>query len=258
MSTAGNSSQVERLETQLRAVVGQSGSLQPVDGLRRRGVQQIRVLSQSQLARTIQVAINRTLRKELDGIDIAVPALRTIEERAYREFERLVEAGVESEPPVHAPEAGFDPGLLREAMSRGQRPLASEGMATAEPATLRATEFDLESLERRMSQQISTLLANDLRKELAAVESSQRQQVELLESRIAKLARALESTDEILARFQDLGPSAVTPIGAGLAAPAAGLDPTSPLFEHKSQLLDALFQANLALRELRGDEVAND
>ena len=150
--------------------------------------------------------------------------------RALNEFGRLARAESRGEALVESgsvPEPLPDPGRVEVDMS----PISDE----------------FKAFEDRMLHNISSLLDNDWRSELREVENSHRSQLELLERRISKLVHALESTDRILATQSRRAP-------AGDAPPGEELEPVSPLTKKKAQLLQALFQANLQLRELAPKE----
>jgi paraquat-inducible protein B len=104
--------------------------------------------------------------------------------------------------------------------------------------------------------ELGNLIEKDWRADLRQMEDSNQRQISLLEQRISKLVRALESTDQVLAQIQQRQQHSneLTPTGDKTASSRSGLDPNGPLYRKKSQLLQALFQANLKLRELdQGD-----
>ncbi len=238
----------------LRAVVARSGSLHTVDDLKSKGLARVRVLSQSQLQDSIDLAIHRTLSERLAGIELAESALRGIEERVRAQFATLLERGLvtDARPTEEAPRSAPVPvpSALKDEARRLEE-LVTGGAGAPLTADPRALPEELDILEKRMASSLSRLLGQDLRKELAGVEDSARRQVELLEQRIAKLARALESTDRVLGHLQRAREGTRPVAAAPLAGDSLGLDPESPLYERKSQLLEALFQANLELRERR-------
>ncbi len=108
---------------------------------------------------------------------------------------------------------------------------------------------EFRSFENRMVQSISALLEKDWRNELREVKNSHREQLGVLEQRISSLVRALETTDRVLSRIQS------TPLGfAAPSLPGGEATEAGPLNEKKSQLLRALLQANLELRQLQHGE----
>ncbi len=90
--------------------------------------------------------------------------------------------------------------------------------------------------EKALLLQLSRLIEQDWRSELALVRDSQRDQVERLEMRIQELTMALQATDQVLETN-----------AKSRQEPA---EITIPFDNKKSELLDQLFQANVALRAL--------
>ena len=212
-------------EHQFRRELEEGASLCDVRDLEDRGVQKIRVLSETRLHDLMRVAVNRVLRTSLEELDLPPAAVNELRTRSEREFQALLTEGLASESPPA-------PALPR-----------VEGKITASPDEFRA-------LEDRMTRDLTTLLDKDWRSELKQVEDSNREQLQLLERRISKLVRALESTDRLIVHIQH-GRQTASVVPAETTTPSGA---KSPLSEKKSQLLQALFQANLKLRELEESE----
>ena len=79
-------------------------------------------------------------------------------------------------------------------------------------------------------------MAGDWGTELGKVQDSHRTQVERLEMRIEELTKALRVTDQVLTRDR--------------SEESADGAVASPFDHKKEELLDQLFQANVALREI--------
>ena len=233
----------------LKPAMAEAGSLHEVSDLERNGIRKVCVLSTSRLQELMRVAVNRALRSSLDELQLPSEALQKVSLRAEVEYERLVKAGLESPGPPPAPRDA--PSGLREFLNREEENL--RGLAHGIPDAsnmsydISPKSDEFRAFEDRMVQNLSTLLEKDWRSELDRVQSSHRKQLSLLERRISKLVRALESTDRVLAHVQ-------TGRGDAAAGGDGELEPVSPLTEKKSQLLAALFQTNLELRELQKDD----
>ncbi len=233
------------LETEL----GNAATTHGVAELESKGIRRVRVLNRERLEGAARVAINRTLRTQLSGLDLPDEVRSAIEQRALAEFTQLISDGL-------APEsnASTRPEDLHTLMAQEQRRVHDlVGGAPTTPLKPSERSDEVVAMESRMARDLGDLLENDWKKELAQVETNHRNQLGILEQRISKLVRALESTDRVLEHMKVQTPSNVNNVDE--SSPAA-LDPQSPLFEKKSQLLSALFQANLELKELEDGDVA--
>ena len=108
----------------------------------------------------------------------------------------------------------------------------------------------------RMAKSVSSLIEKDWKSDLEKVQQSQQSKLEMLERRISKLVEALDSTDRVLNTLQQERGTSVRDISVNGNAP--GLDPSNPLYERKSELLAALFEANMELRQLQAARKNND
>lgn len=242
-------------ETALKGAFQESGDVRPIDDLQQQGIQSVRVLSQSQLGEVLRVAVNRAVRRQLGDLDLPVPVLERLRDATEMEYARLLAEGLEhpAPGPGAAPPPDSSPRLLSQAPQRSPMPPAqppAPAAPVAESATQPGQTQDLDGMEQRMAQNISQLLQKDWRTDLAQVQESQQSQLQLLEQRIAKLVGALESTDRLVTKIQKTRPATDTAHAVG--GDGGGPDENSPLFERKSELLSALFQANMELRELQG------
>lgn len=237
----------------LQRILTETGSVQRVQELEKHGIQQVRLMSASRMQDLVRVAVNRVLRSSLDDIEIDDRTRDELLRRATEEFEVLVREGIVPEPsPEPAP--GPEGVGLREVLDKEERTM--RGLVQGQPQdgevslNISPLSDEFRAFEERMVGSISELLDKDWRTELTKVQDSQRHQLELLEQRISKLVRALESTDRVLAHVQR-GRTTAGEDGVEYTP-----EDVSPLTEKKSQLLQALFQANLQLRSLHDDDTS--
>ena len=221
----------------------ESGDVRPVDDLQQQGIRKVRVLSQSQLGEVLRVAVNRAVRRQLGELDLPIAVLEQLRDATELEYARLLAEGLERAPAPVTPPPPPPPAQV------APRPAPQPAQLAPDPAPA-PPSAELDGMEERMAQNISQLLQKDWRSDLQQVQESQQSKLELLEQRISKLVGALESTDRLVSQIKD---TRATNDPAGSADDAAGgLDPDSPLIGRKSELLSALFQANMELRELQG------
>ncbi len=208
-------------EARASALMAEAGELRPVADLGSRGIRQVRLLSQSQFETAVRDAVAREVLAYLGDLDLPRERRQILEERALARL---------SGDPV-------------------ERPLPAE---VAAPATLASADpsFDFVAMERRLVDEIGRLVAQNWRAELETTRDTHSTQITGLERRIDSLMRALDQVERLMDRV---------PAG-GIAAPIGSNIPpsTGPLSGIKNELLEQLFQANLALRELEaGEELSN-
>lgn len=243
----------------LRKHLEAAAQLHEVSTLQSRGVRKVRVLSESRMQDVARIAVYRAVQAFLAEYDLDPETQAELEARSETEFRSLVTLGFDPTSldlgsvslPASAASVAIDEVLARELnrlaeLARDDAPEgdaveAGSGHAAGVPTS------DSNGVEDRMARDITRLIERDWKNELAQVENSHRQQLEILEARIAKLVSALESTDRVLAHLQEQRPAAAGSADTGRTAPRAR---SGPLVEKKSQLLDALFQANVHLQEL--------
>lgn len=232
-------------ESGLKRAIHHSGAVRPVHELKNQGIRSIRVLSESQLADLMRVAVNRALRDQLDGLELPAPVIQALRERTEEEYGRLLEEGLENQNRPR-PEGWKD---FLEHEETAVRSLVSDEPGPAPQFQISPSSEEFREFEDRMVSSLSKLLEKERRGDLEQVSASQGEKIDVLEKRISKLVRALEATDRVLHHIQSTGGAApdAAPASDGLGS---GLDPDGPLFEKKSQLLTALFQANRQLHTL--------
>ncbi len=216
----------------LRRGLNEAATLHPISELRSRGIESIRLLNETRLHELVREAVKSALRDSIGELALPDSLLEALEERSQEEARRLIQA------------EGAAPHRTREtAPGASARPQGSVDLS-APPAP-------------RMIRDLTALIETDWQSELAQVKESQRQQLELLERRISKLVKALDATDQALAQLKHQHGAVVAEGATGFAVndgTVAGVNPTRPLYEKKSQLLEALFEANLKLRELESSD----
>ncbi|MFN0057288.1 MAG: hypothetical protein ACKVX7_02430 [Planctomycetota bacterium] len=239
-----------KTSTTLRAQLVAGTTTHAVDDLATNGIRKVRVLSESQLSSTLRLAVNRVLRDQLQGLGLTAEQVRILSDRSEKELHELLAAGLTSQNAEETTTArvGAHPSTIESILADEQLALQKllHGETLSSSITKNTSE-DLMTLEKRIAQDLGSLIDKDWRNELRQIEDSNKRQILLLEQRISKLVRALESTDRVLAHLQQQPGSQV---GPGQFAAGAALDSDNPLYQKKSQLLQALFQANLKLREL--------
>lgn len=205
-----------------------ASSVHELQDLQKKGISRMRVVSASQLRDSARMALAQALNEMLGEIQICGEERQLILDRAQS---HLMPSNPSIDPsPVETPEVA----PASEPVSRADEAHQSQPQASA-------SKGPLGEREKALLVQLSRLIARDWRTELATVRDSQRTQVERLEMRIEELTLALHATDHALASEDKQC--------------TAELEVKSPFDHKKSELLDQLFQANVALRSL-ADETA--
>lgn len=235
----------------LRKHLDAAAQVHTVDTLQTRGVRQVRVLSESRMRDIARIAVYRAVQSFLGEFDLDPETQREIEARAEEEYQSLLVFGLDAEAVVPAAESPASD-ALDEVLAREQKRLSglvNDGVSSpARPDVGSRSDQEPFDLETQMADDITRLVELDWKKELAQVESSHREQLAALEARIGKLVSALEATDRVLEHMQHQTSSGQTAV----AAPKRVM--SGPLVKKKSQLLDALFQANVQLQELENGQ----
>ena len=202
----------------------EGAKVQEVEALRDRGIEKVRLISQTQFATAVRDAVARELLELLDGLELTEEQREGLEERA------LARLTGDRPPPALAP-ANSD----------------------ATPVA-KAPDFDFAAMEKRLLDEIGRLVAQNWQDEIKTAQDSQTSQIRRLEGRIDSLMRALDQVERMMDRMPETGP-APSPADGGSSslAPAGGA-----LGGIKNELLEQLFEANLALRELEaGEDLSN-
>lgn len=204
-------------------LLARAGDLRSVGELGTHGIRKVRLVSQSDLEAAIRDAVAREVLDYLAKNEIPTDRRRSIEERALARL---------------SGEAVLPPASATAAPAAGSSPDLGETQAIA--------GFDFRAMEHRLIDEIGRLVAQNWREGLESTRDSQSDQIHRLERRIESLMRALDQVEKMMDRVPAAARGA-PPTGAGLVGPG-------PLGGIKNDLLEQLFQANLALRELEAGE----
>ncbi len=232
--------------------MSQAGSLHNVGELEDKGIRKVTVLSATRLQELLRVSVNRTLRSQLEDLDLSDEVREQISSRAEAEYGRLVKEGLEApEEGTPAPAPTNEQSVLdflnreeRNLRSLTEDTVAEPTLPTPAPAAPPVIDSAaLEAFEARMVQNITKLIEGERQAPVAPpVAAPHAEQLGALEDRISKLLKALETADRVIATTR----------------PRRGGAPTGkvqgPLNEKKGQLLSALFQANLQMQHLKDEK----
>ena len=211
-----------------------ASSVHELQDLQKKGISKMRVVSASQLRNSARIALAQALNEMLGEIQICGKERQLILDRAQS---HLMPSNPGTDPsPVETPEVA----PAAEPVSRADE--AKKAQQSQPQAS--ASKGPLGEREKALLVQLSRLIARDWRTELATVRDSQRTQVERLEMRIEELTLALQATDHALASEDKQS--------------TAELEVKSPFNHKKSELLDQLFQANVALRSIAEETAAGE
>ncbi len=206
-----------------------ASSVHELQDLQKKGIHKMRVVSASQLRDTARKAVAKALTEILDQVQISGEERKQLLDRAMSHLlapATQTASMAEVLEPAAAPSSKVsEANIVPEESPPQNQTTASRG--------------PLGQREKALLVQLSQLIARDWRSELATVRDSQRTQVERLEMRIEELTLALQATDHALAIEGE--------------KEIAELEVKSPFDHKKSELLDQLFQANVALRSLEED-----
>lgn len=232
-----------------------------IEELRERGVERVRSVSMSRVTALLEKAINRALiERTVDG---DVVSARSLSANVSEEFLRLArdESGDDrrQEDAALRERAATTLDRLRRQLVERKRAL-SEGEPTHDPEGQRDARVASKIAElfaehagaddRRLEQEVKSLVRSELdhaREQVRKVEVEvHRREVSILERRIAKLSTLLDETEDALRKAQRTAP--VDDGVASIYGTVQGVDEEDVLFEAKSSLMRAIFEANLALR----------
>ncbi|MGE4619830.1 MAG: hypothetical protein AAEJ04_08500 [Planctomycetota bacterium] len=216
-------------------------SIHPVEDLQKKGIRQLRVIPESQLKKAAREAVARALLEVLESLDVSEEVRQELKVRATKIIHGQSSGATISSAPVEA--VGSDPANQR--TNRTDTPPlvvpSIQDQVSDIPNQVPAPVPNppgspLGQREKALLLQLSRLIAQDWRSELATVRDSHRDQVERLEMRILELTQALHTTDQVL--------------DEKVSNDRAEAGQQNPFDSTKTELLDQLFQANVALRAL--------
>jgi len=252
-----------KLNEQLTDVVRRWAKPTTPEDLKRRGVKRVRSISLSRVASLIEKAVNRTMMARTLG-DFPLDA-EGFSVAARSEFMRLVsDSPPTREDPLESQAASALARLKREVAQRRQeveqqrRNLETVGGAVGAGdeelerklrdlfAQWGGSRSDPSPLEREVIRlAVAELRQERGRNERARLEEAQKE-IELLERRITKLNRLLEQTEaELQKAIRQRG---IDPGLASIYETVQGLDEMDAHYARKSELMHAIFSANLEMR----------
>ena len=199
----------------------QKSRVHDVEDLRNRGIRKVRVVGESQLQEMAREAAAKAVLELAASLNLSDEARKSLVAKARASI-------LDGSP-------GPSPQVI-------ENPVVKPDVRVVDPPTERPPAVSqIRIQDQEVLQELSKLIARDWRTELATVQDSHRAQVERLEMRIEELTKALRVTDQVLTRDR-------TQEGPGGSA-------QSPFDHKKEELLDQLFQANVALREISSGEM---
>lgn len=202
------------------------GQVRRVGELEGRGIDKIRLFSRTQIETAVRDAVGREILACLDGIELDPETRDRLRERALARLS----------------------GDLTEGPPAASAPRAPESVAPATTSSAAAgPAFDFAGMEKRLVDEIGRLVSQNWKDGLHDATESQRATIGRLEGRIETLMRALEQVEKMM---EDMP----APTAGSAAASAAGAPGGGALGGIKDELLEKLFEANLALRELEAEE----
>lgn len=208
-------------------------SIHPVEELQRKGIRKLRVIPESQLKKTAREAVAHALLELLDGLEIDEPVRQELRIRANQLLGNPPQVA-----PCPAPEPASGPRQITSAplVIPSFQNVPTDVSIEQGNGNEEAAGNPLGKREKALLLQLSRLISQDWRSELATVRDSHRDQVDRLEVRIQELTQALQATDQVLETSSQQN--------------QANQEVNTPFDHKKSELLDQLFQANVALRAL--------
>lgn len=207
-------------------------SIHPVEELQKKGIRQLRIIAESQLKQAAREAVAQALLETVEGLEIPEQVRQELRIRAAIILGQEQPISTDGPSQIQKPTQHLAPPLVLGPISNHSQDVS---LGTAEVEE-NPPGSPLGKREKALLLQLSRLIAQDWRSELATVRDSHRDQVGRLEMRIQELTMALQATDQVLEM------SAKTK--------QEKTEITTPFDDKKSELLDQLFQANVALRAL--------
>ncbi len=259
---------MKRLADQLRSAVREMAYKTSVDQLKKRGLNQVNVVSLDRIVVLIEEAVHRSLRQHLLGAerDRVVDATKEEFLRLMRSNEQLESEASELRRTQVRAQEEID--HLRRELADSSQQLDAK-LAQAAFSTQAQVVGENEALAARFSELFASLSEGgdidpqalrdgafaillqfadaERREALMAKEAARDRDVELLQRRIAKLSTTLEESEQRMAKLAAL--KNVDPGISSIYREVQGLDPAAELFQKKSALMADIFKANLALQK---------
>ncbi|MGB1072238.1 MAG: hypothetical protein ACPG1Z_11275 [Planctomycetota bacterium] len=199
----------------------QKSRVHDVEDLRNRGIRKVRVVGESQLQEMAREAAAKAVLELAANLDLSDEARKSLVAKAR-------ESILDGSP-------GPSPQVI-------ENPVVKPDVRVVDSPTQPSPPVSQIGIQdQEVLQELSKLIARDWRTELATVQDSHRAQVERLEMRIEELTKALRVTDQVLTRDR--------------TQESTGGSIENPFDHKKEELLDQLFQANVALREISSGDI---
>ncbi|PIE22512.1 MAG: hypothetical protein CSA62_12320 [Planctomycetota bacterium] len=244
-----------------------------VDELRDRGVEKVNVVGLDRIVALIEAAVHRTLKKQMLGLGGPVSDPSGLVENTSEEFLRLLqsqktlakEKEASEQRSVELREQVDD---LRLMLHDAQKKLEDRQKQAERETRARKAADDLsftealqelmhehgasESLEHSVLGLVLTRLASERERITEARQQEFGGEIDKLERRIAKLSSSLAETEQQLSHaLEDKG---IEPGISSIYRGVQGLDNADAQFDKKSELMESIFAANLALQKGEGKQ----
>ena len=259
---------MKRLADQLRSAVREMAYKTSVDQLKKRGLNQVNVVSLDRIVVLIEEAVHRSLRQHLLGaerdrvvdatkeeflrlmrsneqLESEASELRRTQVRATEEIDQLRRDLSESSQQLDAKLAQAS--FLSQAQVAGENEALAARFQELFARLSEAGNVDPAALRDGALAILMQFADSERREALMAKEAARDRDVELLQRRIAKLSTTLEQSEQRMARLAAL--KNVDPGISSVFREVQGLDPAVELFEKKTALMADIFRANLALQK---------
>ena len=246
------------------------------DELKRRGVSNLRSVSLTRVSRLIEKAVNRallarTLHNDGGGDDQEDAQFESISVTARKEFMAMATAETPDEEELSHVEEHAVSALdqLKQELAGRRREVEEQERALRSVGGL-AKDADEQLADKlralfvswggqadaptALEREVIQLTIQELRRERGNSERERlrhhQDEIRVLERRIGKLARLLSDTEGSLARAQRAG-TAVSGISSEFDS-VQGLSEDDEFHEKKSELMAAIFEANMQMKEAAG------
>lgn len=267
------------LATSLFRMFRENSNVVPVSRLQKEGVKSVTVLDWDRVQKLIGRAVEETLARR--GVELSPEALASVSQEAREAFHRLVAQRDNLEEAARTLEqekAALRDNLmqLHAELESSRTRLASERGREVKRDDVALSAQGLDSLSERLQASIREILASspadsaELGERLAAAARGivdaerdhaledarleQRQRIELLERRIAKLQRTLTDTEQVVEHLKQA--KSVDTGVESIYRTVQGLDSADAKAGEKRGLLEQVFQLNLELRGVIDDSGA--
>lgn len=261
------------LASNLFRLFRENSDVVPVSRLQKQGVRSVTVLDWRKVEELLAKAVDEALAKH--GVELSPEALKSVNREAKEAFARLVEQRDtfrESAETLEREkgELAKNAEILRQELERARQSLAGERTRPISAADVELDQAGMDHYMARLGRELKELLAggdgaarggstadavaalarklldDERGRALDAARSEQRQRIELLERRIAKLQGTLTETESVVDRLRK--EKGIEPGIESIYREVQGLDAADGKAEAKRGLLDEIFRLNVELR----------